>query len=191
MIIQLRGTSGSGKSTAVRAIMDRYGPRSPVRKIGMKRRQPIGYLCAPQEPDGPSLFVVGHYETACGGCDTLPGYDFTIELVREAASSGYDVLFEGLLISEEVNRCAKLHQDDLLFLSIGLSTPVDVCLDSVNQRRREKKPDAENVNPGNTTSRFGAIQRVMDRLSALGVRTEWQTRETVVDRVVGLLALGS
>ena len=189
MIIQLRGTSGSGKSTAVRAIMDRYGPRSPVRKVGMKRRQPIGYLCAPQEPDGPSLFVAGHYETACGGCDTLPTYDFIIDLVREAATSGYDVLFEGLLISGEVTRCASLQ--DFLYLSIGLDVPVEVCLDSVNQRRRKKKPEALDVNPKNTIAKATTVRGAMSRLAELGVRTEWQTRETVVDRVVGLLALGS
>jgi len=66
-VIQIRGTSGSGKSTLVRQVMGLYYEKQPLFKRG--RKQPIGYILT--HPDTPSLFVPGHYESACGGLDTI------------------------------------------------------------------------------------------------------------------------
>lgn len=186
MIIQLRGTSGSGKSTVVRSVMMRYGAaRQKVMREG--RKQPIAYVLPNKTPGGRSLLIVGHYETACGGCDTLPSYDASIEIVRKGHEHGFDVLFEGLLISGEVARCAKLHEDGLPYVSLGLETPLDVCVDSINQRRRAKDPDKPDVNPRNTEAKFKTVQGAMRKLSERGVRTEWVTRDTALDRILELL----
>ena len=180
MIIQLRGTSGSGKSTVVREVMKHYGPATRVKVAG--RKQPLGYLlphphAKTKGASARSLFVVGHYETACGGCDTLPSYDRSIEVVRHAHAAGHDVLFEGLLISGEVQRCAQLHEDGLPLRVMALDTPVDVCVDSINTRRRSKNPDKDDVNPANTLAKFKTVQGAMRKLAERGVPTEWTTRQ--------------
>lgn len=187
MIIQIRGTSGSGKSTVVRQVMMRYNAgRAKVMRVG--RKQPLGYILTPRDPALRKLFVVGHYETACGGCDTLPSYDASIELVREAHARGLDVLFEGLLISGEVRRCVQLHQHGLPYHVIGLEVPLEVCVDSVNARRREKNPDKPDVNPRNTEAKYKTVQGAMRKLREAGVSAEWCTREAAVDRVLELLS---
>ena len=103
MIINLRGTSGSGKSTVVRRVMEKYsqastGAINPQFSDG--RKQPIGYACLPPDADVQPLWIPGHYETACGGCDTLKTVDQVYKEVTSAAELSYSVLFEGLMIQE-------------------------------------------------------------------------------------------
>jgi hypothetical protein len=185
VILNIRGTSGSGKSTLVRNIMDLYWPPMKVRVPDRKR--PLMYIC-PRPPaptweaevtptsvgSGPrSLAVIGHYETACGGCDTIPDLDMVYALVRQAHDNGYDVLFEGLLLSAEVNRCVQLaayvgHEN---LAVIALDVPLELCLESVNARRHTKNPEKPPVNPKNTISKHRGTQTSARRLLEAGVDT--------------------
>lgn len=174
MIINIRGTSGSGKSTIAKKVMSLYrGPH--IRYFEEGRRQPIGYACH-RENSGKPLAVIGHYEIACGGTDTISGYEKIFALIRKAHESGMDVLYEGLLLSGDVKWAAKLHEDGLPLLVIGLNVPIEVCLDAVNTRRHAKKPDALPVNPANTMAKHRSTKLGLDRLSSMGVRTAWCTR---------------
>lgn len=132
MIINLRGTSGSGKTHLARQIMERYGPRKVYHKPG--RTQPIGYTFT-HPNGGPDLAVVGHYETACGGCDTISSLDEIFSLVRLSHKLGHDVMFEGLLASGEMNRAMALHTDGLPFEVLVIDITLEECLASVNSRR--------------------------------------------------------
>ena len=172
MIINIRGTSGSGKSFIVKKIMADFET-----KISLKtpnRKQPVGYLL--KHPERQSLFVPGHYETPCGGCDTLKTFDQTFELVRNAAREGNNVLLEGLLLNAEFRHTALLAQEFEVRV-LALNVPLEVCLASVNRRRREKKPEATDVNPENTTSKWNQTKRCVDRLVEAGVTCHWGNRE--------------
>jgi hypothetical protein len=210
MIINIRGTSGSGKSTLVRKVMECYPIKSRVKEEG--RKQPIGYILAKalHKP----LALVGHYETDCGGCDTINNMDDIYNRVRLADKAGYDVLFEGLLISADANRAVALHTDALPVLVIALNTPLEQCLASVNQRRREawerriEAINAENdaldaagrklrpvpeykgdVNPKNTMSKFAGVKSSMKRLEAAGVANVWLSRDEALARIKQEFAL--
>lgn len=152
MIINVRGTSGSGKSYLIRSIMDLYGSRLRYRETGRKR--PLGYLCL-RPAGGRSLAVIGHYETACGGCDTIPTLETAFGLVRMAHTAGHDVLFEGLLINSDRKRTIEMHEDSLPLTVITLDTPLDLCLESVKLRRTAKAGDnAKELNPRNTQTKY-------------------------------------
>lgn len=184
-ILQIRGTSGSGKSTLARSIMEIYPSKTRVKISG--RKQPLGYVLN-GSPSGRSLYVPGHYETPCGGCDTIPSLDLIYEHVRKAHDQGHDVLFEGLLISSEVNRSQALHDDGLPFHVLMLTTPIDVCLYSVNQRRQAKRgPDAPGVNPKNTQSKFQGTLSTCKRLSAGGVDVITGDRDLLLVKAMELL----
>lgn len=183
-IINIRGTSGSGKSTLVRSIMDLYPHRHSYKMEG--RKQPIGYVCSRAE-GGRALAVIGHYETPCGGCDTIAKMETIFEKVRESHAAGFDVLFEGLLISADVNRTAALHEDGLPLEVVALDVPLDVCLDSVNARRWAKNPDKPPVNPKNTESKWKGVRKSMERLEAAGVRASWASRDGALTLIRHLL----
>lgn len=173
MIINIRGTSGSGKSTLVREILRELDFVQIVSKHG--RKQPLGYIYREPKPCGFKLFVPGHYETPCGGCDTIQTMDAVFNLVNEYDEKGMHVLFEGLLISSELKRTVALWErmcengrgDE--FLVIQLDVPIEVCLDSVNKRRKAKNPDKGDVNPKNTISKHKGVSNTMAKLENLGI----------------------
>lgn len=208
MIINIRGTSGSGKSTIVRDIMRRYSNKSRVTEEG--RRQPVGYICT---RGARPLAVIGHYETDCGGCDTIPTMERIFDLVRKAHSDGMDVVFEGLLISADVNRTAALHEAGLPINVVALTTPLQTCIDSVNERRhnawRRRCESIEQANqalpPGrrprplpeprgpvkerNTTSKHKGVEKSVRHLQERGLRCVWLDRDGALEECLRLLGI--
>ena len=78
-VINLRGTSSAGKRTLARSIMAAYSRQEPVYRPG--RRRPVAVAC---RSDGRCpLAVLGHYDTACGGCDTSARLDDVFAALRQ------------------------------------------------------------------------------------------------------------
>jgi hypothetical protein len=159
--------------------MDCYtGSRLRFKRDG--RKQPLGYLLGRGDnvEPGKSLFIPGHYEVACGGCDTLDGYDTIYGLVRTAHAAGHDVLYEGLLISGESARPIALHNEGYPIQVIALNTPIDVCIDSINARRQAKKgPDAPPVKERNTIAKARAVEIAMEKMKEAGIPCQWASRD--------------
>ncbi len=176
MIINIRGTSGSGKSTLVRNVMALYDSKMRIMKDG--RKQPIGYFLSGKS----HLAIPGHYETACGGCDTINGLDNIYGLVRSAADTGTNVLFEGLIVCSDFKRLVQLKDDGYKVLVIGLNTPLDVCVDSVKQRRLARGNEKE-LDPTNTAAKHKTNLRVLERFSEAGVQVAHLTRDEALARV--------
>lgn len=183
MIYNIRGTSGSGKTFLVRRVMDLYDSRVAYRQAG--RKQPIGYVF--HRESGAPLGIVGHYETTCGGCDTIAKMEFIFELVRQSAEQGHDVIFEGLLISADVNRTGELAQwaqeRGIGMEVIALSTPLQECIDSVNARRRARNPDLPPVKEKNTTSKFNGVKKSLERLHQAGVTAHELDRDGAFEHI--------
>jgi hypothetical protein len=185
-LVNIRGTSGSGKSTLVRNVLACYGAKQAYKEEG--RKQPIGYSYTHPLQGGRVLGVVGHYETACGGCDTISGYEKIFRLVRETHDAGMDVLFEGLLISGDVKWTKTLL--DLPLRILALTTPIDVCVASINERRRAKRgEDAPEVNPTNTIAKAKTLASCMTKLRAEGADCHEASREDALGLVKTWLGL--
>jgi hypothetical protein len=150
VIVNPRGTSGSGKTELVRRLLADYGwgrdgHGEPIRRPG--RARPMGYrLRHPR--GGCPLAVLGYYEATSGGCDTIRatdgGLDEAFRLADGYASDGHDVLLEGLLLSGEHARSAalaKVHQLHVL----RLSTPLDHCIRNVVRRQRAGRRNRASV----------------------------------------------
>lgn len=190
-IIHVRGTSGSGKSHLARRVMERYSSHGDLHRKGRKR--PFATLHS--RVGGPPLYVPGHYETDCGGADTIPTYDDYFDAVALAYGEGKDVLFEGLLSTPEINRTLRLHElakDDLHI--VFLDVPLEVCVESVNQRRRAKaqragKPEPDPLNPKNTESKHKQANSARNKLRAAGVNCHLLDREAAYLKVCELLEI--
>lgn len=183
-VLNVRGTSGSGKSTLIRGLLDRYPEREPFYIEGRKR--PLYYVLSGAK-DLPDIAVVGHYETACGGCDTITHLDTILETVRKLAQT-YPVVFEGLLVSAEFKRTLALKDEHGLDLSVfHIEIPLEQCVESVNARRREKNPDAPDVNPKGTENKWKVTRRTCERLREARVRVFEGNRAACAQAVLEVL----
>lgn len=186
MIVNIRGTGGSGKSTLVRLVMDRYPVKIP--KFIEGRKQPYGYLLARDVADTPMLWVVGHYNTACGGGDTLKSPGDVFDSVRDKAEAGYDVLFEGIISQDDVTRTIALHRSFPL-LVLALTTPVEECLKGI-QARRDERGDERPLSSKNTESRNRRLMTsILPRLKDAGVEVMKLSREDALQETLKRLRL--
>jgi len=165
MIIQLRGTSGSGKSTAVRRIMEGFVAGSNARFDPVyvaKRKQPLYYEYG-EEPET-RVIVLGHYESPCGGCDTIGSAREVFELIESIQCKARFVICEGLLLSEDTKWSVQLKNLRVLFLT----TPIERCLAQIKSRRAEAGNEKE-LDPRNTVNRVATIERARGKLLEAGV----------------------
>ena len=150
IIINPRGTSGSGKTELVRCILAQYGWQPSADGAGAGRLQlmyrpgrsrPLGYRL--EHPlGGRPLTVLGHYEITSGGCDTIRAADGGVdEIMRRAAdyaARGHDVLIEGQRLSSEYERSAELGRAHDLHI-LRLTTPPEQCARNLVWRRRARR----------------------------------------------------
>lgn len=176
MIINISGTYGSGKSTLVNKVKDKYPEVNP--RFVEDRKRPFGYICI-NDGDGSELFIPGHYETPCGGCDTLAQFpkmlDFIYALIESHAKEGRHVLYEGSLIESDVRRAKELSERHP-FKLVTLDLSLDECLASV-KARREARGNFKPLKPKNTIDRHRLVLRRNERLTLAGVTTMKKNRE--------------
>lgn len=158
-VIQIRGTSGSGKSTVMRQVMKGLGGYAAHHVTGRKR--PLLYAF------NEFVYVLGHYESACGGCDTIGSARAIYELT-ERLFNGPDnakvVLQEGLLLSEDVKWTSQIRDVHCYFLT----TPIEICIEQIKTRRSEAGNDKP-LNESNSRKRVAVIERARVKLVELGV----------------------
>jgi hypothetical protein len=172
MIINPRGTSGSGKTTIVRGFFDAATSKT---SLGDNPKKPEGYdLVIPGVHR--HVYIVGSYENVCGGCDGIGTQDEVCERVRAYAEFGH-VVFEGLLVSASFARYAELdcemkekHGQNTIWAF--LDTPLDVCLERINSRR-QARGQMEPVNPENSTSKWHGCRRTAEIASG-GLASNWK-----------------
>ena len=194
MIIQVRGTSGSGKSHLVRLVMATFPSRFPVRDnelpTGKKRKHPVGYYMI--NPPHSPLFVPGHYESPCGGVDTInwartkpkemkdpntgelftapgiTGWEFANQSVIERSKEHCNVIYEGLMVGYDKKFILLFKEQGIPVKVIGLNTPFKECVVNV-KKRREARGDFSKFYPHNSRQRIKPFNRAMDQLESQGV----------------------
>lgn len=146
MIINIRGGSGSGKSTVMREIMKHYSLVSAHYVEG--RKQPLWYDLVLPDEDKPSLRILGHYESPCGGCDTISknptdpnekAMAFIHRLVREADDAGLNVLYEGVILTTILGELPQMHSEGRAIVVINLTSDLETCLVGISARRAVKE----------------------------------------------------
>jgi shikimate kinase len=167
VIINLRGTHGSGKTTVARTLIqaaqraqEMYG-----RLLGL--RMPEANVV--RLPGGDAdLFILGPYDSknGCDGCDRIQPFALIPALIEKYAARG-QVLFEGALVSTTYGQIGVLlerwKRDAIL---VFLDTSIEQCLRRVEARRGRDR-DERLVN--NVAAKFRSIERVRQRVIADGL----------------------
>lgn len=161
MIIQIRGTSGSGKSWTMKSLLGKLGPFTE--HFIKKRKQPLFYY------NKSGVVILGHYASPCGGCDTIGSAAAVATLIKELEEGVYTIIptviiCEGLLLSEDSKWTSQMKDVRIIYLT----TPVDQCVTQIIQRRAavgNEKP----LNESNTRKRVSVIERSRKKLIEKGV----------------------
>ena len=165
MLINIRGTHGAGKSAMLHLLIQSGDGKPVFGHMGVVR--PEAYECHMDGVARP-MYVLGPYLTPCGGCDAVQPYALVSKLIRSYQPKGH-VLFEGALVSTtfgEVGQTLAEYADSLVAY---LDTPLEICLQRVKARRKERGDERE-LNPANTVSKHKSIQRTWPKFEAAGVR---------------------
>jgi uridine kinase len=163
MIFNLRGTNGSGKTTVARAVIQRA--EATPRYSATKRKKVEAYV---GELHGKEIAILGSYENVCGGMDTVSDIRDAAELITRYADEFPQVFYEGLFISHMIGTvgAAVRPYGDRAILAF-LDTPLDVCIDRVIERRKERG-DLREFDPKNVIKDFSAVQNCRRNCIAQG-----------------------
>lgn len=164
MIIDIRGTNGSGKSWIIHYLLSHYAKEPILTPYHpRKKRETKGYLLTDFD-----AAIVGHYKRTCGGCDTMKTADAIEIRIRVFAKTYRKVILEGITVShtfERYNQIAIDFNDDYYFLF--LDTSLETCIERV-KARREQRDNEKKFDPRNVVSDYERVLVAKRKLTEAG-----------------------
>lgn len=178
VLVNIRGTNGSGKSTVMRHLIDLF----KMDEVDWTENA-SGYKSTRHK-----IAVVGKYKTACGGCDGIHPQQHIKDAILEAFSRGSKiVLFEGIMASLTFGPWAEfVEANGLEPVWAYLDTPPELCLERIYKRNGGKAIKEDLV-----LDKVRATERTRDKFSDLGHRVvtlpHKKARKAAEELVNGLL----
>lgn len=173
-LLQLRGTSGSGKTTAMKKLIDVIGAKPIAMNDRMTKNEVyrgsfVGY-------DDVKVYILGDYSPhrSAGGCDTIPTVQQVIDLVEKYSKAKTLIVFEGLLLAHSWGAMGEYAHEKFgpRYINAFLDTPEDLCLERVVQRRASKGRDTEGDRAAkiekNVRADYYRVQLCYERVVARG-----------------------
>lgn len=146
-VIKLGGVNGSGKTTVARAVMERLDNIQMQRVLLPSNKWTTVYF---GRYEGTLVTILGKYDTACGGMDTISDKDDRLWLLSVYCKPKYDglIFYEGLITGKTYGAMGELSEKHVksgkgAWLYAFMDTPYDVCVERVLHRRQA----AGNNNP--------------------------------------------
>lgn len=179
ILVNIRGTNASGKSSLVRMLMKHLAKTYKSTPFLIDGKE-AGYRF--RRPGGTDVLVLGKYATACGGLDASFSYpgaaDDVIFFLDELAGKGH-VVAEGVvamgsygigrLQAFATNQEAK--GNHVIFAL--MDTPLQTCIARCEQRRAEKAAakgkEAKPLDPANLKSKWESNWKDIGKLRELGL----------------------
>ena len=164
-IVNLRGTSGSGKSTVAFRMFEAF-PREDI--IGGDGKIKGYVVDASSAGIKHPIYVLGKYTTQCGGADQIPTQQEAADRAVHYHQKGH-VLVEGLLASAAGPKgalTATIQETGQAVFAI-LDTPIDLCLERVRARRLAKGNEKP-LNEKNTRDKWTQTMSTAKALHQLG-----------------------
>ena len=172
VVINIRGTSGSGKTYVVKKILN-----AGNWKTWMDGNKILGYYNVEKK-----WAIIGPYDSACGGCDRIHTQQETEERIKQWLNWEFNVIFEGVVISTIFERWYNFSisiKDKANMLFCYLDTPIETCIKEVEDRRERSGKDRK-FNTENTTNRVDSINRTETKFKQKGCYCIRQTSDALL-----------
>lgn len=143
MIIDIRGTHGSGKSYLVHNLLTKYGGWE--RTITEPKLGVIGHYL-----EAVDCGIVARYTESGGGCDGVKTQAEVVRRVRNFDKEFSHVILEGILVGHTYQRYADL-ADEIgrdKYIFAFLPTPREECIRRVEERRLRRRAKAKSKPKG-------------------------------------------
>jgi hypothetical protein len=198
MIINIRGSSCSGKSTNLYRLLSEYPSVEVWERVGWNKKKPrqVGHLLAG------GLFIVGPYTSSAktGGMDMLmPGKTELVTLWLERNCAIYPhVVFESMMASLAIGRYHELRRrlDQRLGVTNSitfafLDTPLEVCRERIRTRNGGRGPTGKGINEEATVDhQWNRVRQIRTKLEEKGERCETLPWEASYETFLAMLMAG-
>jgi hypothetical protein len=198
MILNIRGSSCSGKSTSLYRLLQDYPSVEVWEKVGWNKVKPrqVGHLLAG------GLFIVGPYAPTAktGGMDMLmPGKTELVTLWLERNCAIYPhVIFESMMASLAIGRYHELRKRLDVTLGVQnsitfafLDTPLEVCRERILSRNDGKGPTGKGINEEATVDhQWKRVRQIRERFTEKKERCETLPWEAAYETMIALLISG-
>jgi hypothetical protein len=188
VIINIRGTNGSGKTHLARSLIgpdatpiDLVQYTSPTKKEPNRQRFVEGW----GKPGG--FLAVGSYKQGCGGMDTILSFELQQDAVLVADGwhnlSGEPVkhvICEGVLASTVAGSWLEFFKrfGPGGVLIAYLDTPLELCLERITARQIAAKGEARDIKVDLVRDKIKAIEATRSKFDRAGIRTITLHHET-------------
>lgn len=153
MLINVRGTNGSGKTHISHSLLREYGFEPLVEPEYVCGKHFVKSNCHAM-PDG--TFVVGRYQS---GMDGIFPQEIIEEMIRHWAPRGH-VIWENVLVAANIGRWAVLSAETEPInhnIWAFLDTPLELCIERVFKRRAEAAARGFNHRQSDDAVKLGVI----------------------------------
>lgn len=165
MILDIRGTHGSGKSYVVHQLLKK-NEHEEIRGR-CEHREKDNYVLGYSIPELGAA-IIGRYSNICGGTDGVGSVAEIVRRLRLFSRQYRIVVLEGIMVAHTFKRYSDLANelDDYKFLF--LNTPLAQCIKRVKQRRVEAG-NMKDFNPKNVIHDYNQIwKRVRVKMEEAG-----------------------
>ena len=183
-IITIAGTSGSGKSTVVRAFLDWARKSNKVTEEFIDgRTSPIAYTVA-LKGKAP-VYVLGSYEVPTGGCDTIHDVAEIFDRVKRNHRNCH-VVYEGLFVMNQTRGPKLAAEMGRKLCVLQLDTSLATCITSIDARRAEKGKDKLEAKT-NTVDNYRRARNYCSKMRDSGARVFKVSRDEALPKMLELL----
>jgi hypothetical protein len=188
VVIQVRGTHGSGKTSAVRAFMERY----PHENLYNADGKIVAVQVTVPEFRRP-VYLIGKYDNACGGMDAIKTQEEAATRVINAWRCGGHVLCEGVL-SSGVSAAGTFPRmlieavDPQKLKFRSMNTPLEVCIERVVQRRAGRGKDGP-FDPRNVVAKYKQVLSAHKKYEDGGYDIAWLDYNDPFTQLYNLMAM--
>jgi hypothetical protein len=178
LVINIRGSNGSGKSNIMFRLMDKFGATELKNEKG---------IWAYQVQFEPEFYVLGAYSTLTGGCDVIPTMRKISKGVQELALKG-NVIFEGILVSVVSQHWIALAKSmpNAHFIFARLDTSKKRCIEQMVHRRKKEGYEGT-YDPSHMLLKYKAVKAAQSRLEHAGMDTRSLSHSKPIHQIVNWL----
>lgn len=186
MIINIRGTNGSGKTFLTRQLigpepaqLDLVNYQTPLKAGGFREKFVEGW-------GGTDFLAIGSYKQGCGGMDTIPNFQLQQQAVAVAATwvkngkpitgeHPENIICEGVLASTVAGSWleffSRMQTEGWPVIVAYLDTPLELCLERITARQIAAKGEAREIKVDLVKNKIKAIEATRDKFKDAGILT--------------------